>query len=357
MKKYLAGLIWMVTIILAYNATAHHSAAPHFDMDTTVEVIGVVTRFANVNPHAYVYIKTTDAEWRCELRAGAILQRVGWDQETLYVGAEIKIIGAPARREDHHCKSDSISLNGGPLVEVMQVAQAYPSGESGKPIANNRSRGQNIPDEPEYLVNGEPNITGNWLASGRNPGGRARIPQTTAGIKASEGWDYTYDYPGLRCQPTNIFDEMYHDRHTNLFTQLGIGTREPGDDNLIIKYGFMGLERTIHINMEKHPDNIVPSVTGHSIGEWDGKTLNIHTTGFKQGALIPVRNILHSDQMAVEESFTVAKDGSIDWQFEATDPFIKTPFKGGLKLARTTRAYEPYGCVDLNGQNNVRPEE
>ena len=333
-------------------ASAHHSAAPHFDMNTTIQVEGVVTRLALVNPHAYVYFDVTEngatAEWRCELRAGGILERAAWNENTLPVGATIQITGFPARREDNVCKSDRISLNGGESVPVMEVAEAYPNASSpGNPV-NRRSGAEARSGRPEFLENGQPNITGSWVAMGRNPNGRAQWPQTEAGIEASNAWDYRFDFAELRCEGSNIFETLYHDRHVNEFIQ--------SDDEIVLQYGFMDVRRVVHLDREEHPEDIQPSMVGHSIGRWEGKTLIVDTIGFEQGALIPPREILHSDRMHAVERFTLNENGDLEWEFTATDPFIAEPFVGALTLALTTEAYEPYNCVELSGDHNRRPE-
>ena len=335
-----------------FSSLAHHSAAPHFHLDTTIEVEGVVTRLALVNPHAYVYFDVTQdgdtVEWRCELRAGTILERQDWSDTTLPVGAAISITGSPARREDNVCKTDTISLNGGEAVDVMQVGRVYPAGET-LVAGGAASGGDDIDTAPEYRDDGQPNITGYWVAAGRNANGRAQWPQTAAGIAASSQWDYRFDFEELQCRGSNIFETLYHDRHINQFTQY--------DDRIELLYGFMDVLRVIHLDMDSHPADIEPSMEGHSIGRWEGKTLIVDTVGFQQGAIVPPRGILHSADMHTTERFTLNDDGNIHWEFTATDPFLAEPFTGELPIERTAQPYEPYNCVELSGQNNIRPSE
>src|SRR5690606_3985205 len=68
-------------------------------------------------------------------------------------------------------------------------------------------------------------------------------------------------------------------------------------DTITIRYGRLGVERTIHLNINEHPDGIEPSRTGHSRGRWDGDTLIVDTTGFEAG-LFNSRTP-HSDQLHV----------------------------------------------------------
>ena len=353
MRNHLPHLVLLILVTFTHAVSAHHSAAPHFDMNTTITVEGVVTKVALVNPHAYVYFDAIEndgaVEWRCELRAGSILKRAAWDESTITPGTRIRITGSPARREENVCKTDMLSLNGGASVDVMQVGQTYPSRDNQGDRVGSRSTAQDSRNRPEFLDDGQPNITGYWVATGRNSTGRAQLPQTEAGIEASRQWDYRFDFAEFRCEGSNIFETLYHDRHVNELTQY--------ENEITLQYGFMDVRRIVHLGQDQHPEEIEPSMVGHSIGHWEGKTLVVDTAGFKQGALIPPRGILHSDQMHVVERFSINGDGDVEWEFTATDPFLQNPFTGGLTLALTAQPYESYNCVELSGENNIRPTE
>jgi len=44
--------------------------------------------------------------------------------------------------------------------------------------------------------------------------------------------------------------------------------------------------------------------------------------------------------------------------FTALDPkFWRAPLQGEIKLARTDQPFTPYGCIELAGENNLRPDE
>ena len=72
-------------------ADAHHSAAPHFDLEQEVSLQGVITELKFVNPHAYFYFDVSDevgttVNWRCEISAATGLKRLGWTAESLLPG-------------------------------------------------------------------------------------------------------------------------------------------------------------------------------------------------------------------------------------------------------------------------------
>ena len=44
--------------------------------------------------------------------------------------------------------------------------------------------------------------------------------------------------------------------------------------------------------------------------------------------------------------------------FTALDPkFWRAPLQGEIKLARTNEPFTPYACIELSGENNLRPDE
>ena len=112
----------VVSLGIVAGAHAHHSAAPHFDMDNPLSVEGVVTQLRLVNPHAYVYFDVTDdtgavANWRCELSGATGMKRRGWTADSLVPGQAITVNGAPARREDHVCYTNFMVLEDGTRID------------------------------------------------------------------------------------------------------------------------------------------------------------------------------------------------------------------------------------------------
>ena len=108
-------------LVFAADSGAHHSNAPHFDNTKEITLTGVVTRWAFVNPHAYIYLDVADANgethnWRCESSSATSLGRNGYTLQTFIPGQEITVVGSPARREDYDCALTSISFADGTVV-------------------------------------------------------------------------------------------------------------------------------------------------------------------------------------------------------------------------------------------------
>jgi Family of unknown function (DUF6152) len=89
--------------VLAGGVSAHHGAAAAYDLETTVTVSGVVTRFDFVNPHVLVFFNVTGAdgktvEWSAGLTSPNRLARTdSWSRNTFKAGDQITVTGNPAR--------------------------------------------------------------------------------------------------------------------------------------------------------------------------------------------------------------------------------------------------------------------
>ena len=102
MTKQSAWLI-LLSAFLVSLGHAHHSVVSVYDMETTVDIVGVVTEFRLVNPHGTLLIdvKAESGEiekWRIELPGALSLARRGWTGETIPVGVMLTVNGSPSRR-------------------------------------------------------------------------------------------------------------------------------------------------------------------------------------------------------------------------------------------------------------------
>ena len=102
------------------------------------------------------------------------------------------------------------------------------------------------------------------------------------------------DNPRARCEITSVLFDWVFDGPVNRIEQ----TR----DEIMLKYG-RGLERTVHMDMKRHPANVTPSRAGHSIGHWEGDTLVVDTVGFAPGII--AGNVANDDKLHVVERFTL----------------------------------------------------
>ncbi|MFL2546636.1 MAG: DUF6152 family protein [Candidatus Rariloculaceae bacterium] len=351
--RLLIASIALLTLSSGGRLHAHHGAAAHFDPNDVVTLNGVITELQFVNPHSFVHIDVSDpngevTSWRCELSGTSQLLRRGWTPETLAPGQSIELVGERARREANSCAMLTIAFTDGKVIEAGEAIEgaAIPQAVASSEVAARRSK---------YLANGQPNFAGSWVAqTGNATGGAvtngAPVP-TAAGVAASERFDFRFDNPVIRCESGNIIADWYRQSHVNEIEQ---------DDNRItLRYGYLDLVRTIHLDVVEHPDIAVPSVVGHSIGHWDGDVLVVDTLGFQELALHPRQEIMLSSQARIEERFfyddatrTLVRDYTI------FDPqYLEQPYSGRNVADIAARPYQPFECVDLSGENKRRPVE
>jgi hypothetical protein len=125
-------------------------------------------------------------------------------------------------------------------------------------------------------------------------------------------------------------------------------------DTITIQYGRLGVVRTIHMGLTEHPKNITPSVTGHSIGRWDGDVLVVDTVGFAPGMLN--RSLPHSEQLHVVERFSFdPKTRQLRREYTARDPrFLARPVTGSNAMDVSGVRYGAERCEDLTIDENAK---
>ena len=367
---------------MSSTAYAHHGIA-RFDMNKDVTLRGTIARIAFINPHSYIYLDVVGSngatqKWRCEMRAATVLHRSGWSQKMFKVGSKAEIKGSPAKNGSNTCYLGEIRLADGTKMDRYgQLAHAEPL------------RPKEPASRPMTIANGDPNIGGTWAAEqfvmtdpkgqagafvplsvaekvkpGAIPKGMEAIPGargtkesyekddkralmrpapvqlTAAGKEAVKGFESFRDTPRFHCKSTNILSDWTFEYDVNDIKQTA--------DTITIKYGFMDIVRTIHLDMDQHPADITPTLEGNSIGHWENGTLVVDTVGFKPGLLTAFPPTRYSSQLHVVERFTPdLKNGTLTRTFVAEDPeYWKTKYTGKDVVRLTPTSYEDYHCDD-----------
>ena len=79
-------------------------------------------------------------------------------------------------------------------------------------------------------------------------------------------------------------------------------------DRVVMKVDWMESERTIFLDGRKAPANQT-SLFGHSVGRWEGKTLVVETTNFKEHPMGLSMSLPSSTQKRLTERFSLSPDG------------------------------------------------
>ncbi len=256
--------------------------------------------------------------------------------------------GAPADRPLRRANGD-VNLAGDWAAE--QRVMTDPRGLSGTLVPAS-SAGEFDPGEVPAGQQAFPGSRGTPLSRVEDPVDAywnqrpSAMPLTEAGGEAIAGFDgASSDNPRLRCEPTNILFDWTFETDINRITQ--------SDDEIRLLYGSMGIERTIHLGMTSHPDDVEPSLAGHSIGRWEDDVLVVDTVGFEPGILSADGRVPHSGELHVVERFSLDPETmALTREYTAEDPLYfrgqytgsDTVYPSDLPYAGTTecedRTYE-----------------
>ena len=84
--------------------------------------------------------------------------------------------------------------------------------------------------------------------------------------------------------------------------------------------GDAGAHRVVYMDGRKHPDDLLPTWWGHSIGWWEGDTLVIDTVGYNDKFWFDSRGTPHTEQLHTIERWTRISYGRIVNEFTLEDP-------------------------------------
>jgi hypothetical protein len=107
MKTKLVIALGVVSfLVISLSVFAHHGTQVSYDMNKAIDVKGVVTKFAWLNPHSQLYfdVKGKDGNvvtWAAEMRAPGNLIAEGYTRkelmEKLKPGTEVTVTGNPSK--------------------------------------------------------------------------------------------------------------------------------------------------------------------------------------------------------------------------------------------------------------------
>ena len=122
---------------------------------------------------------------------------------------------------------------------------------------------------------------------------------------------------------------------------------------LVMLYEYFGVFRSIPIDGRALADDVEPAFMGNSTGRWDGDTLVVDITGFKEGGWVAA-GVFTSDALHVIERFTRVDRDRIDYEATIEDPRVFTKpwsIRTTLMLREGVRLRE-YTCTE----NNLDPD-
>jgi hypothetical protein len=331
----------LIGLLALATAHAHHSFAPHFDIDKPVDISGTVIEYEARNPHSYLHIAAVDEngktqEYVCESHGFTQLSRNGITPQMLKPGTQLRVDGSLSRHSPTMCFFNNVYFPDGRTLSVNGPRGA----QARQPAALPPRAG----------------IVGTWLLAPAAPdprrGGTSR-PQpmmnflTPAGEAAVAAYDPFKDDPTFRCDPVAIRRVWGAPG-----TPLSI-TREP--DRVVLRHEWMDVVRVVHLNTREHPADGPRTSLGHSIGYFEGDTLVIETANYAAGVLNqyveqpgqPTRGLLHSaDLTSVERLSFDAERQRLVVEVALKDPaFFTRDFDvSRSEYAPSDLTIEPFNC-------------
>ena len=288
-------------------ALAHHSRAA-FQLDKTVQFVGVMTEVSWTNPHLYFKAQVTNdegglEEWIFEGSNVSSSLRRGWQKDSVQVGDHVVIEAYPNKDKSvRYALMDRVTLTG--------------SGATFPP----RDQPAPAPVEPST------DFTGTWVLTGRDnrTGSHFYAPKdltqlTPLGKTQIESFDTRND-PYFRCIPIST--------PRVIFGSAGYRFARDGAI-LTIDKEHSSRHRVIHMDGAARPDDFVANMDGWSVGRIDGDgTLVIETDGFSPTPWGVARGVDSSDQKRSVERYTLTEDGlGISASYTITDPvFLTAPY-------------------------------
>ncbi len=344
------------------------------------------------------------------MRSANTLRRSGWTPELFPEGEQITITGSPDRDDPFSCYVSTVIFpNGSSIDRYGQITAPDDIGQGARPerlangepnISGDWAQEQVVMTDPRGQVGtlvplsevDEVRATGDFEARGTIGGARGTEQaalRAEAARLVREGEYETAEEAeaALRAAqaeggPGGGFGGGGPPRGFggfggNALTEAGqaaMAAREPADrfamscvftsvasewggepinrvvqrgDTISILYGRLGVERTVQMGMDSHPDNIEPTQTGHSIGHWEDDVLVVDTVGFAEG-LFSTR-MPHSEELHLVERFRFDPETQqLRREYTATDPlFWNDEQTGSNAMDISDVAYHPEVCEDL----------
>ncbi len=107
--------------------------------------------------------------------------------------------------------------------------------------------------------------------------------------------------------------------------------------------------RKIYMDGRPHPQDVIPTWMGHSVGQWDADALVVDTVSMTGESILNDSGLPHSEQMQVSERFSLLNDRGMKFlqvEIKITDPqFYSQPLHATRYFRWAPDAPLPQGSV------------
>jgi hypothetical protein len=276
----------LFSLAMVAPVVAHHSAAA-FDTTKEQTITGTVLEYRFSNPHIYLTLNVkkpdgTTAKMEVEAGAASVLNGLGFTKDAIKVGDVVTIVGNPSRKD---------------AAAFMLGKDLHKQDGTYVPL--------NIASRSAYeaKVNATASsIEGTWFPSFREMG---------TFLGAARRWQLTDK--GKSVGPVTLSEGTQKDcipiGEPALMFYPVASTIKVEKDRVLLDVDWMDTTRTVYMDGRAHPAASQTFLHGHSVGKWDGKTLVVETTNFKEHPQGLSTSLPSSTQKKLTERFALGEDG------------------------------------------------
>jgi hypothetical protein len=212
--------------------------------------------------------------------------------------------------------------------------------ETGPPRPTPRSSSGHV------LIGSTPEEKGVWLPRGvaPNPLGLKDTPFQPWAKAVFADREKNELEPHTRCKPSGVLRQF--------LTPYGVEIVELPELQKIYIFDIGGPHtyKTVYMDGRSHPESLVPTYYGHSIGWWEGDTLVIDTVGYNEGFWMDREGRPHTNQLHTLEKLTRTNFTTLRYELTVDDPGAYTAKWTGatnLQWEKDTELFE-YVCQQSN---------
>ena len=338
MKTTLLILTVFACIVTVTPVMSHHGRS-NFLYDVTTTLEGKITYFRWSNPHVYMELTTTNGNdetetWLIEGGTLIALKKQGWQKDSIKVGDNVVVAGTPHKNfEKRHLLLINIVRDDGETFYMTSRFRPPP------------------PKKKENLPVTKPAITpsvdfaGTWARGPNNyVADKYFVPPTDWPLtNTGEGHVANYNEhnnPAYNCLERGL-PFLPVKNYNHLWRRF--------DNRIEISHQYSRSIRTLYLNQDKHPDDLKPSLLGHSIAHFDDDgDLIVDTTGFLPDIIWGLApGLKSSEQKHIRERFTLNEDGlGMTFSITFEDPVYLTESVtiNGSYYRVADIPFDPYVC-------------
>jgi Family of unknown function (DUF6152) len=282
-----SGLVCSVSLALATPAAAHHSAAA-FDTRQEVTVTGTVTEYAFRNPHVYLMLQVqrpdgSAAAVQVEGGAASVLNGLGFRRDSIAVGDVVRIVGNPARaRPESLILGRELFKRDGTYIPLNIASRSVDAARND--VASSLA---GTWFSPATAFTGFLGATANWPISEKGKAARAAAAADPTATTQKD------------CIPIGAPALMFYPVANTI-------TVSP--DRVVMKVDWMESERVIYLDGRRHPAAAETFLHGHSVGRFEGDTLVVDTTNFREHPMGLSTSLPGSSRKRLTERFRLSDD-------------------------------------------------